>query len=175
MSIYAADGSNNSLTPKMNFSDIGSDLRGILDRILKNDMLIKLLYYNDLNVSTKPNLTNAQKVALVGDYIKIVPRLPKDIELKNYIVIQMDRFAPVGDENRFKSFVLSFDILCHSDNWVMDDYMLRPFKIMQELDTMFNMSKLHSLGPINFISADQLVINEDLMGYSLNYIVYEFQ
>jgi hypothetical protein len=175
MSIYTSDGSNGSLIPKLNFIDVGYDLKRILDKILTNNTLVKLLYYNDTNVSTKTNLTNAQKIALIGDYIKIVPKLPKDIETKNYIVIQMDRFTTSGDDSRFKSFILSFDILCHSDNWVMDDYMLRPFKIMQELDTMFNMSKLHSLGPINFVSANQLVINENLMGYSLNYTVYEFQ
>jgi hypothetical protein len=169
MSIYKADGSNGSLIPRLNFTDIGYDLKRVLDKMLTNDTLVKLLYYNDSNVSAKPNLTNAQKVALIGDYIKIVPRLPKDIEVKNYIVIQMDRFTPgESDDTRFKSFILSFDILCHSDNWVMDDYMLRPFKIMQELDAMFNMSKLHSLGPINFV-------NEDLMGYSLYYSVYELQ
>ena len=175
MSIYTSDGSNNSLIPRQNFIDIGSDLKRILDKILSNNTLVKLLYYNDTNVSAKPTLTNSQKVAMIGDYIKIVPRIPKDYETKNYLVIQMDRFSPSADESRFKSFVLSFDILCHSDNWVMDDYMLRPFKIMHELDTMFNMSKLHSLGPINFVSANQLVINEELMGYSLNYIVYEYQ
>lgn len=175
MSIYKPDGTNNSLIQRQNFIEVGFDLKRILNKILKNDRLVKLLYYNQSNIDLLPNLTNTEKAALIHDIIKIVPRLPKDLESKNYLLIQMDRFTPAGDDTRYRSFILSFDILCHSDTWVMDDYMLRPFKIMQELDSMFNMSKLHSLGPVNFIGANQVIINEELMGYSIYYKVYDFQ
>lgn len=175
MSIYNSNGTQGSTIPRQNFTDVGSNLRYILNRILKNDTLIKLLYYNDSDISSKPDLTDQQKVDLINDYIKIVPKLSKDPENKNYLIIQMDRFSPVSDDTRFRKLVLSFDIICHADNWIMNDYMLRPFKIMQELDSLFNMSKLSSLGPVTFISANQIVINEDLMGYSLYYSVDDFQ
>ena len=87
----------------------------------------------------------------------------------------MDQFTPINDEYNFKSFLLSFDIICSPDVWIMDDYMLRPFKIMHELDTIFNNSKLDSMGPITFVSATQLVINEDLMGYSMFFRIVNFQ
>lgn len=174
--MYKQDGSSGSLTPRQNFIDVGFDLKRILNKILKNDKLVKLLYYNQSNVDNLPNLTNTEKAALIHDYIKIVPRLPKDLESKNYLIIQMDQFTPASaDDNRYRSFLLSFDVLCHADTWVMDDYMLRPFKILQELDSMFNMSKLHSLGPVSFASANQIIINEELMGYSIYYRVLDFQ
>lgn len=175
MSIYNSDGTRSSSMPQNNFTEVGLNLKKVLNRILKNDDLIKLLYYNTPEVTSQPNLTNEQKVAMINDYIKLVPKLPKDVELKNYLLIQMDQFAAMDGEQVFRTFVLNFDILCNAGNWIMDDYMLRPFKIMHELDSMFNNSKLDSLGPVNFVAANQLVLNEELMGYSMFFRVVDFQ
>lgn len=175
MALYNKDGTSGQIAARENFTDIGHDLKGILNRLLKNDRLIKLLYYSQSDIENLPNLTKAEKVSMINDHIKIIPRLPKDIESKNYLVIQMDSFTPIGNNSRMRGFLLSFDVLCHADNWIMDDYMLRPFKILQELDSMFNMSKLHSLGPVNFVSANQILINEELMGYSIYFKVHDFE
>ncbi len=158
-------------TEKQNFADLGPTLKRILNNILKNDRLVKLLYYNDTNVDSKPNLTKPEKALLINDLIKLVPRIPKDLEMKNYLIITLDNFQSVGELNTFKRYSLSFDILCHPDNWLMDDYMFRPFKIMQELDSLFNEAKIDSLGPVTFSSARQMLINEELMGYSMYYDV----
>jgi hypothetical protein len=175
MSIYNSNGTRSATVPTNHFTEVGENLKRVLNRILKNDTLIKLLYYNSPNITSEPNLTNAQKVALVNDYIKLVPKIPKDIEFKNYLIIQMNDFSSVADDFTYRSFVLNFDVLCHADNWIMDDYMLRPIKILHELDSMFNNSKLDSLGPVNFISANQLVLNEDLMGYTIFFRITNFQ
>jgi len=175
MGIYNADGTRQSTVTRNSFLDIGVDLKRVVNRILKNDTLVKLLYYNSSNVDTESNLTNQQKVAMINDYIKLVPKITKDDLLKSYLVINMDQFTPINDDYNFKSFILSFDIICSPDVWIMDDYMLRPFKIMHELDSIFNNSKLDSLGPITFLSSSQLIINEDLMGYSMFFRVVNFQ
>jgi hypothetical protein len=175
MSIYNSDGTRSSTIPANNFLDIGYNLKKILNRILKNDNLIKLLYYNVPDATSQPTLSNAQKVALVNDYIKLVPKIPKDIELKNYLIINMDQFSPIEDEYNFRTFMLNFDVLCHAEYWIMDDYMLRPFKILHELDSMFNNSKLDSMGPSVFTNATQIVLNEELMGYSIFFRITNFQ
>jgi hypothetical protein len=174
MSIYNEDGTRSG-PPRQHFLDSGTNLKKVVNRILKNDTLVKLLYYNTSNVEGQQNLTNQQKVALINDYIKLVPKLPKDMEQKNYLVVQMGQFAALGDDMNFRAFTLGFDIICHSDNWIMDDYMLRPFKILHELDSMFNNAKLDSLGPTTFLTAEQIVINEDFMGYSIYFRVMNLQ
>jgi hypothetical protein len=175
MSIYKNDGTRAQGHPQTNFLDLGSDLKSIINKILKNDTLVKLIYYNKPSVENEQNLTNEQKIAMINTQIKMVPRLDKDIEFKNYIIIQFDKFVSFDDGTEFKQFLLNFDIICHSDFWIMNDYMLRPFKIMHEIDKLFNKSKLNSFGPITFLSAEQLILNENLMGYSLFYKVHEFQ
>jgi hypothetical protein len=174
MSIYNEDGTRAG-PPRQHFLDVGTNLKRVVNRILKNDNLIKLLYYNVPDAEAQSNLTNGQKVALINDYIKLVPKLPMDMEQKNYLVVQMDQFSGLGDDMNFRSFTLSFDVICHADNWIMDDYMLRPFKILHELDSMFNNAKIDSLGPSNFLIAQQIVLNEDFMGYSIHFRIVNLQ
>jgi hypothetical protein len=176
MSIYTGDGSRNGLTPFGNFTSLAVDLQIIVNKIIKNDTICKLLYYDGPNALLQPVLTPEQKSDLMGKNIRVVPVLEKDDEIANLILIQFDNFIPnETDSATYIEFMISFDILCYSKNWVLDDYMLRPYKIMSELNTMFNMSKLRSSGPINFIGARSLLINENLTGYSLMYKVYDYR
>jgi hypothetical protein len=176
MSIYNGDGSRNNLTPFGNFTSLAVDLQIVVNKIVKNDNICKLLYYNSPDALSQPNLTPEQKSELMNKNIKVVPVLEKDNETSNLIIVQFDKFIPnETDATTYIEFIISFDIFCYSKNWILDDYMLRPYKIMSELNTMFNMSKLRSSGPINFIGASSLLINENLSGYSLMYKVYDYR
>jgi hypothetical protein len=175
MATYKSDGTRGQGHPQRNFLDLGGDLKSIINKILKNDNLVKLIYYNTPSIENQQNLTNEQKVSLINTQIKMVPKIDKDLDFKNYVIVQFDKFVSFDEGTEFKQFLLNFDIICHSDFWIMDDYMLRPFKIMNEIDSMFNKSKLNSFGPVTFLSAEQLILNENLMGYSLFYRVHEFQ
>jgi hypothetical protein len=176
MSIYTSDGSRNNLTPFGNFTSLAVDLQIVMNKIIKNDNICKLLYYDAPNALSQPNLTPDQKSSLIGKAIRVVPVLEKDDEASNIIIIQFDRFTPnATDDSVYIEFMISFDILCNSKTWIMDDYMLRPYKIMSEINSMFNMSKLRSSGPINFMGASSLLINENLVGYSMVYRVYDYR
>lgn len=175
--LYASDGSfNNSTHSNMNFTQIGKDLQLILEKIVTNDNIAKLLYYGEKDALSKDNLSADIKLSMVNDYIRVVPILPKDIEAKNYIIIQFDNFSPSStDPMNYKEFLLTFDIFCNFQNWILDNYQLRPYAIMNEIDKMFNMSKLNSSGPINFVGANSLIINENLLGFSLVYRIYDYR
>jgi len=176
MSIYTNDGLRNNLTPFGNFTSLAVDLQIIMNKIIKNDNICKLLYYDGPDALSRPNLTPEQKSALIGKNIKVVPTIEKDQDTTNMIIIQFDRFFPNNqDDNVYIQFTISFDVLCYSKTWVMDDYMLRPYKIMSELNSIFNMSKLRSSGPINFAGSTSLLINENLVGYTMMYNVYDYR
>jgi len=46
---------------------------------------------------------------------------------------------------------------------------LRPYKIAGEIDAMFNKSKMTGIGTLQFLGANDLVLNEQLMGLTLMY------
>ena len=175
--LYASDGTHSSVSmPNMYFSQVGKDLQLIMEKLITNDNIAKLLYYGEKTALTMPNLSADQKLLMVNDYIRVVPILPKDVEAKNYIIIQFDNFSPSGiDPTTYKDFLLTFDIFCNGQNWILDDYQLRPYAIMNEIDKLFNLSKLNSSGPINFIGANSIIIDENLLGFSLVYKIYDYK
>ncbi len=174
--LYANDGRLNLSHSTTNFSQVGKDLQLIMEKIIENDNLAKLLYYGEKNAISKENLDAEIKLSMINDYIRVVPVLPKDLEAKNYIIVQFDSFSPNStDPMIYKDFVLTFDIFCNAQNWILDDYQLRPYAIMNEIDKMFNMSKLNSSGPINFIGANSIIINENLLGFNLAYRIYDYR
>jgi hypothetical protein len=173
---YENDGSfvpNNNV---QNFIQTGKDLQLIMEKLVTNDNICKLLYYTGKDALSQPALTPEVKLSMINEYIKVVPVLPKDIDMRNYILVQFDNFSPSSaDPMNLIDFILTFDIFCNSTNWILDDYLLRPYAIMHEIDKMFGLSKLNSSGPINFIGANSIIINENLLGFTVSYRVHDYR
>jgi hypothetical protein len=174
--LYADDGTLKQTHSSVNFSQMGRDLQIIMEKLVTNNNIAKLLYYGEKEALSQPDLDADTRLAMVNDYIRVTPVLAKDTEAKNYIIIQFDNFSPSpADPMTYKEFILTFGIFCNSQSWILDNYQLRPYAIMNEIDKMFNMSKLNSSGPINFIGANSLIINENLLGFSISYRIYDYR
>lgn len=173
---YNEDGTFIGNSNILSFGQAGKDLQVIMEKLITNDNVMKLLYYGQKDALKQPNLDATTKLSMVNDYIRVVPVLPKDVEAKNYIIIQLDNFSPSGsDAMVYRDFLVSFDIFCNAETWILDDYLLRPYAIMNEIDRMFNVSKLNSSGPINFVGANSILINENLLGFTIAYRVYDYR
>jgi hypothetical protein len=110
----------------------------IVDLIMKNDRLKKMLYYTTKDCLDKPKLNDEQTIEMFGKQIKIVPKLYVDGSVLNYMIISFDNFTRNGTNPEFRDNIIEFDIICHFDQWHMKDFELRPYKIAAELDSMFN-------------------------------------
>lgn len=104
-------------------------------------------------------------------YIKLAPkiRMPEHEEIKSYIIITCDNFTPNETNPFYRDCTVTFDIICHIDYWDIGDYRLRPLKIAGYIDGILNNSKLSGIGTFNFLGCSQLILNEDLAGYTLMY------
>lgn len=104
-------------------------------------------------------------------YIKIVPKIgfPENEEIKSYIIISYDNFTPNENNPQFRDCMVNFDILCHTDYWNIGDYRLRPIKIAGYIDGILNNTKLSGIGTFQFAGCKELILNEELSGYSLMY------
>jgi hypothetical protein len=61
--------------PKSSFLSVEKDLNIIIDKIMKNDRLKKLLYYPTKDCLSRPNLTQEETLEMFGKEIRIVPKL----------------------------------------------------------------------------------------------------
>ncbi len=139
--------------PKSSFLSVEKDLNIIVNEILKSDRIQRLLYYTTPDAINRGNLTDEQKAGLFPKNIKYVPKLYIDGSVLNYIIISFDNFIESSNPE-FRDNIIEFDIICHFDQWQMDDFMLRPYRIAAEIDTMFNEKHLTGIGLLHFIGAN---------------------
>lgn len=154
--------------PKSSFLSMEKDTGIIINEMLKNNRLKKLLYYTTSDAMEKPNLTEDESLSLLGTNIKIVPKLYVDGSVLNYILINFDNFTP-SENPEFRDNTIQFDIICHFDQWNLKDYALRPYKIAGEIDSMFNLKKLTGIGYLEFMGATQIVLTDEFAGLCLMY------
>jgi hypothetical protein len=142
--------------------------------------ICKLLYYADKNPLSQPddNRLNADRPSptfetieeakeyILGQRVLLVPRVPAQEERGAFIVCLIDDFT-LSSNKFFKPNKLSFDVLVHHDDWLLDNT-LRPFVIMQHIDNIFNNRKL-SIGSLEFAYCRSVVLTPAMIGYNLGY------
>ena len=157
--------------PKSSFLSAEKDMNIIVQLIMKNERLKKMLHYTTKDCLFKPNLTEDETLALFGKNIKIVPKLYVDGSVLNYIIISFDNFKDNKTNPEFRDNIIEFDIVCHFDQWQMKDFELRPYKIAAELDSMLNQKRLTGIGTIEFLGANQMVLTDEYAGLCVMYQV----
>lgn len=144
-----------------------------------SDELKRLLVINTKNcLDDTTNPTYIEKIQSMSvaklreeGYIKLEPkiRFPEHEEIKAYMIVSFDNFTPNKNNPQFRDCTVSFDIICHTDFWDIGNYRLRPVKIVGYIDGILNESRLSGIGTLNFLGCNQLILDENLSGYSLSY------
>ena len=104
-------------------------------------------------------------------YIRLSPKItmPEHEEIKSYILISFDNFTPNATNPEFRDCTVTFDVICHTDYWDLGNFRQRPIKIMGYIDGILNNEKLSGIGTLNFMGANELILNQELAGYTLMY------
>ncbi|MDO4967015.1 MAG: hypothetical protein Q4E51_09960 [Lachnospiraceae bacterium] len=158
--------------------DIETILRKLFVESSYKEILKRLLVINTkdcLEVNTESALAALSKASLSNlikeGYIRLEPKLKfgEHEEVKAYIIMSIDNYAPNTTNPQFRDCTVNFDIICHTDYWNLGDYRLRPLKIAGYIDGILNECKLSGIGTFNFLACNELILNEDLSGYTLTY------
>ena len=158
----------NYIYPHSSFLSIEKDMNIIVNQIFKNNRLKKMLFYTTKDCLKKPELTEDQTLSMFGKQIKMVPKLTVDKSVLTYLIISFDNFTESSNPE-FRDNIIEFDIICHFDQWQMEDFQLRPYRIAAELDTMFNNQHLTGIGVLNFVGANQIILTDEFAGLCLMY------
>jgi hypothetical protein len=144
-----------------------------------SDYLKKLLVINTQDcLDNNSSTTIQQKIADMSlaklrqeGYIKLEPKLQfgEHEEVKSYIIITCDDFAPNNNNPYYRDCTIIFNIVCHTDYWDLGNYRIRPLKIAGYIDGILNKAKLSGIGRFDFIGCDKFILNEEMSGYTLMY------
>lgn len=157
---------------KSSFLSVEKDMGIIINELLKSNRLKKLLYYTTTDCLERPNLTATQTAELMGKNIKNIPKLYVDNSVLNYIIINFDNFTPNYSNPQFRDNIIEFDIICHFDQWQLEDFKLRPYRIAAEIDTFLDKKHLTGIGELEFMGASQIVLTDEFAGICLMYKTY---
>ena len=160
---------DNLKLPKSSFLSVEKDMNLIVEKICRNQRIQKLLYYNTKDCLKKPKLEEDQVLELFGKNVKIVPKLTIDNTVLNYIIVSFDNFTPNATNPEFRDNIIEFDIICHFDQWNLNDFKLRPYLIAAELDSMLDNERLTGIGKLEFLGASQMILTDEYAGICLMY------
>lgn len=155
--------------PKSSFLSVDKDMNLIINKLCENNRFKKLLYYTSKDALDKPNVSDEQTMEMFGTNIKNIPKLTVDGSVKNYLIINFDKFTPNRKNPEFRDNIIEFDIICHFDQWNLKDFQLRPYKIAAEIDSMFNDKHLTGIGKLEFLGGNQILLTDEYAGLCLMY------
>ena len=155
--------------PQSSFLSVEKDLSIIVDYLLKNERLKKLLFYTTKDCLSRPNVSDQDTFEMFGKNIKIIPKLKVDGSVLNYMIISFDNFTENRNNPEFRDNIVEFDIICHFDQWQIDNMQLRPYRIAAEIDSMFNNRHLTGIGKLQFLGANQIILTDEFAGFCLMY------
>ena len=164
------------------FLSCEKDMEAILKKLFVEDKkhseeLIRLLTINTKdcldNKESKVYRDQIKKASLKylkeNGYIRLSPKLtfPEHEEVKSYLLISFNNFTPNKTNPQFRDCIVHIAVICHTDCWDIGDFRIRPLKICGYIDGLLNESRLSGIGKLHFLGSNQLVLDENLSGYSL--------
>ena len=157
--------------PKSSLLGMPKDAAIILDRILSNPNLLRLLVYETRDWQSQP-LPNGDQIKelFTSHQISSVPKIKIDSKEKTYIRLTYGTVIRNSSNPEYRDNTFGIDIICHYDNWDLGDFELRPYRVAGEIDAMLDKTHLTGIGELEFVSATPYVYNEEFAGVSLTYL-----
>lgn len=157
---------------KSSFLGMAKDTSLIMNKILDNKTVLRLLYYNDPDIlEKKKEVTSAQvKEMFDTKQISNIPKVKVDKEKKSYLRVTFDSFTPNTENTFYRDHIVEIKIICHFDDWGLTNYELRPYRIAGEIDSLLNAKHLTGIGELTFLGADQDIYDDEYGGVTLRYL-----
>lgn len=157
------------------FAVMGANTFYIANKLIQNRRLCRLLKYQVRDPFDEKKYSDVDGMDLINKQILIVPKIFDDsTEKMSYVTAIFTSFSVNQLNTEFKNSTVRFDVACPYEEWLLDRESLRPYLIMQEIDTMFNGAKLAGIGTLQFVRADALTLTPWIGGYSMLYMIHEF-
>lgn len=130
-------------------------------KITKYDDIVRKYSVNDL---------------IEKQYIRTTPRLEfnEHEDVQSYILINYDNFTTNPNNEQFRDCMINFDILCNTKQWDLQNLRIRPLMIAGYIDGILNLGKLSGVGETYFLGCNEMILDQNLAGYTLSYHVVHF-
>lgn len=147
-------------------------------RWLKRLLIINTKDCLDQNITKYDEIVDKISIAdlIEKQYIRTTPRLEfnEHEDVQSYILLSYDNFTTNPANDQFRDCMINFDIICHTKQWDLDNLRVRPLMIAGYIDGILNLGKLSGVGETVFLGCNELILDQNLAGYTLSYQVVHF-
>ena len=158
-----------------NLSEMGLYLQRIVERLQKNQDLLKLLYYTGKDPLSETNLTKTQiKNEVFEKIIKVVPRIGSKETAQSFMTIRVVRGRNNAENDQFKDFEIDIEIFVPLTQWFIKDSNLRPFAIMGEIHKSLNNKLIDGLGKMVGGTFQLNYLTEEIGSYEMVYFIQDY-
>lgn len=145
---------------------------------LKRLLIINTKDCLDPNVRKYDDIVSRYSVSdlIEKQYIRTTPRLEfnEHEDVQSYILVSYDNFTTNSKNEQFRDCMINFDILCNTKQWDLQNLRVRPLMIAGYIDGILNLGKLSGVGETYFLGCNELILDQNLAGYTLSYHVVHF-
>lgn len=158
-----------------NCAELGVNLQKIINRLISNKDLLKLLYYNDKDPLSQPDLTEKQiKEEVLEKLIKIIPRIGPKETANSIVSIRVVSARRNLENNEFRDITIAVEIFVPLTQWIIKDSNLRPFAIMGEIQKSLDNKKINGLGKMIGGEFNLNFLTEEISAYEQSYRIITY-
>lgn len=157
-----------------NCGELGINFQKIIDRLLKNENLLKLLYYTDKDPLNNVALTEEQiKKEIFNKLIRFVPRVGTLEDSKSVVVLYITQGTKL-DNDEFIGITFCIDCITLLDQWNIKDSNLRPFAILGEIQKSLEGKIVNGLGKLSGGDFELSWITEESSCYTIKFQMTQY-
>lgn len=158
-----------------NCEELGKNLRKIVNRLVANDDLVKLLHYEDENPLGHPALTKEYKQKEIFEkLIKTVPRVGTKDTAKSVVVVYVQKAGRISGNKEFKNVAILVDVIVPLTQWYIMDENLRPFAILGQIQKSLDDKIINGLGKISGGDFTLNFVTDDVICYQQIFEITEY-
>ena len=158
-----------------NCQELGINLQKICSRLMANDNLIQLLYYEDLDPLSQGKLEDKKKQKLFNDLICVVPKVGTREDSRSVIAVYIPKASSLGGNKEFKNVTIAIDVFVPLTQWIIKDSNLRPFAIMGEIQKSLNDKTVNGLGKIQGGDFELTLLTDEMSAYRQYFSIVEYE
>ena len=158
-----------------NCGELGTSLQKIVSRLMENDDLVNLLYYEDKDPLNQTHLTKEQKQKEIFEQlIKIVPLVGTNTDSKSRLVVYITRGSKIAQNKEFKNIRINVSVFVPLTNWIIKDSNLRPFAILGQVQSSLDGKTINGLGKLSGGDFDLKLLTEEMSCYESVFELTEY-
>lgn len=158
-----------------NCKELGLNLQKIVTRLMANNNLVNLLYYNDFDPLAQTPLSDAQKRELVfNKLIKIIPRVDPKETANSIISLKVDNGILNYENSEFRDITIGIEVFVPLSQWIIKDSNLRPFAILGEIQESLNNKIINGIGRLTGGSFSLQFLTDEIVCYKQDFSLIEY-